>query len=181
MIDTHRSTSSSENSPSSANRSSVSKSAKGGASKAGIKRLAGAKSVKAARKAIEDGTETVRHQATAAFEASAHAVDTAPLSALAGAIALGAVAAALIPNSTRELQALRPLGDRVRGALDVAFSAAKTAGAEQLTARGLTAAATTSGVGALLGSIVKAVLAANDAAKDSLEPTKTDVKNQSKT
>jgi hypothetical protein len=127
-----------------------------------------AKPVDAARKAFEDGTEAVRHQATAAYEAGAAAIDNAPLTALAGAIALGAVTAALIPNSSRELQALGPLGDRVRGALDGAFDAAKTAGAEHLTARGLTAAATSTGVGALLGSIVKAVLAANGAAKDAL-------------
>jgi hypothetical protein len=140
------------------------------ARKSGAKRATQAKPVDAARKALEDSTEAVRQQATAAYEASAAAIDNAPLAALAGAIALGAVTAALIPNSGRELQALGPLGDRVRGALDGAYDAAKTAGAEHLTARGLTAAATSSGVGALLGSIVKAVLAANGAAKDALKP-----------
>lgn len=140
------------------------------APKAGGKRKLKSKPVDVARKAIEDGTDAVRQQATAAYEASAHAIDSAPLTALAGAIAVGAVAAALLPSSTREVQALGPLGDRVRGALDVAFTAAKSAGAEQLTARGLTAAATSSGAGALLGSIVKAVLAANGAAKDALNP-----------
>ncbi|WP_293879941.1 hypothetical protein [Sphingomonas sp.] len=136
-----------------------------------VKRKPKAKPVDVARKAIGDGAEAVRQQATAAYEAGAHAVDNAPLTALAGAIAVGAVAAALIPNSARELQALGPLGDRVRGAVDGAFSAAKEAGAEQLTARGLTAAATSTGAGALLGSIVKAVLAANGAAKEALHPT----------
>ena len=134
----------------------------------GTRRATKPKPIDAARKALEDGTEAVRQQATAAYEAGAAAIDDAPLTALAGAIALGAVAAALIPNSTREIQALGPLGNRVRGAMDSAFTAAKTAGAEQLTARGLTAAATSTGVGALLGSIVKAVLAANGAAKDAL-------------
>lgn len=139
-----------------------------GAQKPATKRATKAKPVDVARKAIEDGADAVRNQATAALEAGAHAVDNAPLTALAGAIALGAVAAALIPSSVREIEALGPVGTRVRGALDSAFSAAKTAGAEQLTARGLTAAATSSGAGALLGSIVKAVLAANGAAKESL-------------
>jgi ElaB/YqjD/DUF883 family membrane-anchored ribosome-binding protein len=140
------------------------------APKNSAKRTPKRKPVAVARKAIEDGADVVRQQATAAYEASAHAVDNAPLTALAGAIALGAVAAALIPNSAREIQALSPMGNRVRGALDGAFAAAKTAGAEELTARGLTAAATSSGVGALLGSIVKAVLAANGAAKEALTP-----------
>jgi hypothetical protein len=140
------------------------------ATKPVAKRSTKAKPVEVARKAIEDGADVVRQQATAAYEAGAHAVDGAPLTALAGAIALGAVAAALLPSSAREVQALGPLGNRVRGALDDAFSAAKVAGAEQLTARGLTAAATSSGAGALLGSIVKAVLAANGAAKEALNP-----------
>jgi ElaB/YqjD/DUF883 family membrane-anchored ribosome-binding protein len=139
-----------------------------GAKNTETKRATKPKPIDAARKAFEDGSEAVRQQATAAYEAGAAAIDDAPLTALAGAIALGAVAAALIPNSTREIQALGPLGDRVRGAMDSAFTAAKSAGAEQLTARGLTAAATSSGAGALIGSIVKAVLAANGAAKDAL-------------
>jgi hypothetical protein len=139
--------------------------------KPGPKRVVKPKPVDAARKAFEDGSEAVRQQATAAFEAGAHAVESAPLTALAGAIALGAVVAALLPSSNRETEALAPLGNRIRSALDGAFAAAKMAGAEQLTARGLTAAATSSGAGALLGSIVKAVLAANSAAKGALDPT----------
>jgi hypothetical protein len=141
--------------------------------KPGAKPAAKPKPVDVARKAIEDGTDAVRQQATAAYEASAQAIDSAPLTALAGAIAVGAVAAAFIPASARELQALGPVGTRVRGALDQAFTAAKTAGAEQLTARGLTAAATSTGAGALLGSIVKAVLAANGAAKEALATPET--------
>jgi ElaB/YqjD/DUF883 family membrane-anchored ribosome-binding protein len=157
MTDTQRSTSSSTNQ----------------APKPGAKRKPKATPVDVARKVIEDGTDAVRQQATAAYEASANAVDAAPLTALAGAIAVGAVAAALLPSSTREVEALGPLGDRVRGALDMAFTAAKAAGAEHLTARGLTAAATSSGAGAMLGSIVKAVLAANGAAKEALKPAET--------
>src|ERR1700712_1107868 len=84
------------------------------APKPGAAKTTKAKPVEVARKAIEDGADAVRQQATAAFEASAQAVDTAPLTALAGAIALGAVAAAMIPNSSREVQALGPLGNRVR-------------------------------------------------------------------
>lgn len=126
------------------------------------------KPVAAARKVIEDSTEAVRNQANMALEASVAAVDNAPLTALAGAIALGAVTAALLPNTTREVETLGPLGQRARGALDSAFAAAKAAGAEQLTAKGLTAAATTSGIGSLIGSIVKAAIAANGAANESM-------------
>lgn len=127
-----------------------------------------AKAATKARKAVEQGAESVRQQASAAIDAGAAAVDSAPLSALAGAIALGAVAAALIPATARELSAIGPFGEKMRGALDEAFAAAKAAGAEQLSAKGVTATAATAGLGQLLGSVVKAVVSANSAAGDTL-------------
>ncbi|MBA3895658.1 MAG: hypothetical protein H0X36_00650 [Sphingomonadaceae bacterium] len=119
------------------------------------------------------GVDRMRDQATSAVEAGAEAIDSAPLSALAGAIALGAVAAALIPNSRRELQIAGPVGGRVRGALEEAFAAAKTAGAEQLTAKGLTSTALTNGIGQLVGNILTAAMAASTAASDSVRQGKT--------
>lgn len=122
-----------------------------------------------ARDAVNSGIDTVRQQASAAADASAAAIENAPMTALVGAIAVGAVAAALIPATARELSTVGPYGSKVRGLLDDAFAAAKSAGQEQLTTRGLTGMAATAGVGQILGSVVKAVLAANSAADDSLK------------
>lgn len=114
------------------------------------------------------GVERVREQAQSVATAGAEAIDNAPLSALAGAIALGAVAAALIPATRRELQTAGPLGDRARDALTEAFSAAKAAGSEQLTAKGLTSTALTNGLGQMVGNIITAALAATSAASDTV-------------
>lgn len=117
---------------------------------------------------IKDAADKVRERASDVTEAGARAVDQAPLSALAGAIAFGAVAAALIPATARELSAIGPLGTRLRGLLDEAFKAAKAAGIEQLSTRGLTSAALTSNLGQTAGHLIQAALAASTAASSSV-------------
>lgn len=126
------------------------------------------KAVDRARETASDAVERARHAANDAVETAAHAVDEAPLSALAGAIAVGAVAAALIPATARELSLLGPLGDRLRGALDDAFKAAKTAGVDQLTTKGITQTALSSGLGTVVGHFVSAAMEASKAASESV-------------
>lgn len=120
------------------------------------------------RDIASEGVAKVRERASGAVQAGATAIDDAPLSALAGALAVGAVIAALIPNSQRELAALGPLGAKARGALDDAFTAAKGAGLEQLTAKGLSSTALSSGLGTVVGSVITAALAATNAANESV-------------
>lgn len=77
--------------------------------------------------------DTLRDRAGTAFsqfgEGTASQVDNSPLIALAGGIALGAVLAALLPQSKRELGLLQPVGAKVadvgRGAVDKARQASK--------------------------------------------------------
>ena len=126
------------------------------------------KAVDRARETATDAVERARHAANDAVETAAHAVDEAPLSAIAGAIAVGAVAAALIPATARELSLLGPLGDRLRGALDDAFRAAKTAGVDQLTTKGITQTAISSGLGTVVGHFVSAAMEASKAASESV-------------
>lgn len=126
------------------------------------------KAVDRARETATDAVERARNAANDAVETAANAVDGAPLSALAGAIAIGAVAAALIPATAREVSALGPLGNRLRGALDDAFNAAKTAGVEQLTTKGITQTAISSGLGTVVGHFVSAAMEASKAASSSV-------------
>ena len=126
------------------------------------------KAVERARETATDAVERARNVANDAVETAVHAVDEAPLSAIAGAIAVGAVAAALIPATARELSLLGPLGDRLRGALDDAFKAAKAAGVEQLTTKGITQTAISSGLGTVVGHFVTASLEASKAASESV-------------
>ena len=116
------------------------------------------------RTKVRESTDALKSRAVHALDTGVEAIDNSPLTAIAGALAVGAVAAALIPTTRQELQTVGPLGGRVRGALDHAFAAAKSAGAEQLTTRGLTSTALSTGLGGVIGGIVKAALAASAAA-----------------
>jgi ElaB/YqjD/DUF883 family membrane-anchored ribosome-binding protein len=131
-------------------------------------RVSAQKAVEKARETATEAVERARTVANDAVNTAAHVVDDAPLQALAGASAIGAVAAALIPATAREMQLLGPLGDRARGALDDAFKAAKAAGVEQLTTKGITQTAISSGLGTVVGHFLTAAMEASKAASDSV-------------
>lgn len=120
-----------------------------------------------------DKAKAVQERAKQSVEAGVQRLEDNPLAALAGAIAVGAVAAAIIPASRRELATIGPIGERVKDAMGEAFRAAKSAGAEQLTASGMTATAATSGLGVLAGHLVTAALSATNAAGSSVRKPRT--------
>ena len=66
------------------------------------------------------------------------AIDDAPLIALAGGLALGAILAAILPRTQAETRALRPVGDKLAGTAKAAAEAAKEAGTSRLAELGLT-------------------------------------------
>ena len=66
------------------------------------------------------------------------AIDEAPLIALAGGLALGAILAAILPRSDSETRALRPVTDKLAGTAKAAATAAKDAGTLRLADLGLT-------------------------------------------
>lgn len=78
-----------------------------------------------------DRTSDIRARAT-------ESIDEAPLLALAGGLAAGALLAALLPRTEAERRALRPVGDRLTGTAKAAASAAKEAGTSRLAELGLT-------------------------------------------
>jgi hypothetical protein len=65
-------------------------------------------------------------------------IDEAPLIALAGGLAAGALLAALLPRTEAETRAFRPIGNRIKGSASAAATAAKDAGAARLGELGLT-------------------------------------------
>ena len=138
-----------------------------------------ADAVKAAGKRVQDVTDTITKTAHTARQAVAErasqagrsateTLDSSPLAALAGAIAIGAVAAAFIPTSRREIEALGPWAEKLREAAAEAFQAAREAGTGELTAAGLTVAAASDGLGGIVGKIVKAATASMTAATSSV-------------
>ena len=62
----------------------------------------------------------------------------APLIALAGGIAAGALIAALLPRTAAETRAVRPTARRVKQTAKAAFKAAKDTGSEKLGEAGIT-------------------------------------------
>ena len=62
----------------------------------------------------------------------------APLIALAGGIAAGALIAALLPRTKAETRAVRPTARRVKDTATAAFKAAKDTGSEKLGEVGIT-------------------------------------------
>ncbi len=69
-----------------------------------------------------------------AAQRAADGIDTNPLAVLAGGLALGALAGALLPKSAQEAKVLGPLGKRLSAAATAAAATARDVGKEQLTA-----------------------------------------------
>lgn len=65
-------------------------------------------------------------------------IEDAPMLALAGGLAAGAVLAALLPASRKERELLGPVADRIKDKASDAVSAAKEAGQARLNELGLT-------------------------------------------
>jgi len=92
----------------------------------------------------EEEDMTARQRAIEAYEgARDRAADTlgqAPLLALAGGLAAGALIAALLPRTEAETRALRPTARRVKSTARAAYDAAKDTGSDRLEELGLDAA-----------------------------------------
>jgi hypothetical protein len=79
-----------------------------------------------------------RDRVTGAGRRASDAFDEAPLIALAGGLAAGALIAALLPRTRTESALLRPVADKVKDGARAAAQAAKDAGQTRLDELGLT-------------------------------------------
>lgn len=87
-----------------------------------------------ASSALAGSRDSVKDVASRASET----IETNPLGVVAGGIALGVLAGALIPRSAKEKELLAPIGRRIGETADRAVRAAREAGAQELDQRGLT-------------------------------------------
>lgn len=91
----------------------------------------------------DQGTSSVseesgaRQRAMEAYESATDTLGHAPLLALAGGLAAGALIAALLPRTEAETNLVRPTARRVKSRAKVAFDAARETGSERLEALGL--------------------------------------------
>jgi len=86
--------------------------------------------------------QSTRERAIEAYDSARRkttgGIEDAPLLALAGGLAAGAVLAALLPASRKERELLGPVADRIKDKASDAVSAAKEAGQARLDELGLT-------------------------------------------
>jgi ElaB/YqjD/DUF883 family membrane-anchored ribosome-binding protein len=76
--------------------------------------------------------------ARSAGQKTAQGIDSNPMAAIVGGLALGAIAGALLPKTQREQELLGPAGRKITGTAKEAVRAAKEAGQTQLADLGLT-------------------------------------------
>ena len=120
--------------------------------------------------------ETARERAIQTYESgrkneddSRSLADTfseAPLIALAGGIAAGALIAALLPRTDRETSLVRPTARRVRDTARAAYDAARETGSSKLEEAGISREKGKSTVQSLFDGVVDAAKASAGAAYD---------------
>jgi hypothetical protein len=121
-------------------------------------------------RADQSDASGARQRAIEAYEgARDRAADTlgqAPLLALAGGIAAGALIAALLPRTEIETRAVRPTARRVKKTAQAAFEAARETGTERLDEVGLSRGKAEETIRSLLDGVADAAKASANAALD---------------
>ena len=90
-----------------------------------------------ARERAIEAYETARDTLADGGRKARDSLSEAPLLALAGGIAAGAIIAALLPRTTRETALVRPTAKRVRDTARAAIDAAREAGSSKLEEAGI--------------------------------------------
>src|SRR5690349_22624833 len=90
-----------------------------------------------ARQRAIEAYENARDSVSGAGRKAASSLTEAPLIALAGGIAAGALIAALLPRTDAETRLVRPTAKRVKDTARAAYKAARDTGSDKLNALGL--------------------------------------------
>ena len=120
------------------------------------------------QRAIE-AYDRARSSVTGTGQRAGDAVTSAPLVAIAGGLAAGALLAALLPRTTAETEALRPTVRRVRESARAAVDAARETGSERLSELGLTREKGEQTIRSLFEGVTDAAKASGQAAVDAVK------------
>jgi len=112
----------------------------------------------------ETSDSGARQRAMEAYESATDTLGQAPLLALAGGLAAGALIAALLPRTEAESRLVRPTARRVRDTASVALKAAKDTGSDRLDELGLSRDKAEETVRSLLDGLTDAAKASANAA-----------------
>lgn len=132
------------------------------------------------RDRAEDAYDNAREKAVEAYDSARDAakkagrdagkqVGEAPLIALGGGLALGAIIAALLPTSKKEKQLLGPVTDRIKDSAKGAADAARDAGTARLGELGLTKTAGKDVMQQIIDGALDALKTSAKAASDSVK------------
>ena len=108
--------------------------------------------------------EQARDGASGASRKARDSLTEAPLLALAGGIAAGAIIAALLPGTAKEEELVGPTAKRLKQSAKAAVDAARETGGQKLEELGLTRDKGTATLKSLLSDVGEAVKASADAA-----------------
>jgi ElaB/YqjD/DUF883 family membrane-anchored ribosome-binding protein len=122
-----------------------------------------------AREKSAEAVAATKRGARVAAEKTATGIEQNPLAVLIGGIALGAIAAALLPRTAREDSAVGAVGKKVRATASDAVKAARATGKDQLDALGVNADTARDQFKDIIGKITKAATSAAEAAGESLK------------
>lgn len=120
-----------------------------------------------ARSSVSDTYATVLDKVQGAGKSAGQGLESNPLAALLGGIAIGAAIGALLPRTEREAQVLGAVGERVRAAANEAVEAAKGAGRDKLDELGLSKDHARETMKSLLDGVIAAAGSGATAALDS--------------
>ncbi|QDP18525.1 hypothetical protein [Sphingomonas xanthus] len=124
--------------------------------------------IEGARERAIDAYDSARERAAQARRKAGDGIGQAPLLALGGGLALGALIAAILPKTEAEQKLLGSTGRRIADSAKVAASAAKEAGREKLTELNITKDAGSSAVQSLVDGIGEAARTSGKAALDAV-------------
>lgn len=109
-------------------------------------------------------TNDALHETRKAAERAGRAIESNPLAVVAGGIAIGLAAGALLPKTKRETELLGSMGKRVTGVAAGAAEAARDAAKAELGSLPLSKDAAKAQISKLIDQVAKAVSSAGDAA-----------------
>jgi ElaB/YqjD/DUF883 family membrane-anchored ribosome-binding protein len=113
-----------------------------------------------------EAADKARIQAKKARDNAKTGVDSNPLAAIAGGIAVGAIIAGLLPRTATEDRAVGKVGTRIRTSARDAVNTAKENARTQLDELGLNADSAREKLGGLAGKVAKAATAVGTAAAE---------------
>lgn len=122
-----------------------------------------------ARARAREARDKARQQAGDARAKAKTGIEQNPIVALAGGLAIGAIAAALLPRTAREDRLVGPVGKKVRETAKSAARAAQVSGKEQLNLLGVNSDTARDQVKDLVGKLAKAATSAAAAAGESVK------------